>query len=1083
MLCLYGTAAKADYFYKLCTSYSYDESTGTTTETWTDWINAQFNVDATDKTNTLYQLLNTSNDTYDLTDVKGNTVTIKIDDIQGIGFQAGSQNNILQSSDRDALIKEGSVTHFIRPQIKVLDLSELGMTSFGGSYYLCWLTNMEEIRLPATNFEVTGEYTFGSCHNLKRVVTTEGSTKVTSVGKGAFENCNSLPKKELDKLLKYCTSIGEAAFINARSVSAIEVPVATTIGATAFKGATNALSISINPNADASSVSIDQSAFRDCTHALSLTIGKSGSDTSVKIGQYAFRGCTQLRDITCDSKITSLGAGAFIDNRMITSSSVNAMLSNYANNGGTTIPASLFYGCNGTKTIDVTASQFQTSITTDATAFGDGEGVANLIDGDYSTKMCATASTAPTITYQSKVKAVPTSYVIVSANDADDRDPKSWTLSGSTDGTNWTTLDTQTNQIFAKRHQLNSYSFSNTTPYNYFKLTITANNGSTGTQLAEFRIYGTAYGEENLMKNGGGVQTNSAKPFKASEGLERVIDGNSDSKFGCSDFKTKQSTTTRGIYIQYQSTVAANPTSYTLTSANDVQNRDPKAWTLYGSNDGSTWTTLDTQSAQTFSARKTTNTYTLSTSNTYTYYRLLITETYGDDDGKMQLADWAVYAAGDAVHCNFDEVDIPAAFGVIGGGAFGHTEGGHKYETLHSITVRKAAAPTFESNSSVDCGDRLAFQNVVPNHVTVVFADDAAGYSTSDRTGTGFKSYMASHPAAFDNEWNRLLTKDIYSTNTYYDAYPQQHAIVRLNRPLKAGWNTLCLPFAMNYAYGGAFGDNYAYSASNPDGEPVNIRIAQQALNASGGSDFMMAVYRGYNVDASIFRFLKYANYDTDPTTAFETFLVYMNATDVANSSNVYTFTNVDLNWKWTPDNGTPNTYSDYKNQYTVYPASTMAAQVYSQNGQLNTDVEPFKNGSNYDTYVLKGTFVQLTGVVGKEYTEMVYEGDKFVQQDNDGTAWCYDYEADTKYGMRGFSGWFHLQKGSSAKAGVFATEFVVLASDDEEATPIARLDADLNELPAQGAVYDLTGRRVADDTSALRSGMYIVNGKKVIIK
>ena len=35
----------------------------------------------------------------------------------------------------------------------------------------------------------------------------------------------------------------------------------------------------------------------------------------------------------------------------------------------------------------------------------------------------------------------------------------------------------------------------------------------------------------------------------------------------------------------------------------------------------------------------------------------------------------------------------------------------------------------------------------------------------------------------------------------------------------------------------------------------------------------------------------------------------------------------------------------------------------------------------------------------------------------------------------------------------------------------------------AQGAVYDLTGRRVADDTSALRSGMYIVNGKKVIIK
>ena len=40
---------------------------------------------------------------------------------------------------------------------------------------------------------------------------------------------------------------------------------------------------------------------------------------------------------------------------------------------------------------------------------------------------------------------------------------------------------------------------------------------------------------------------------------------------------------------------------YALTSANDAAGRDPRDWTLKGSNDGTTWTTLDTRSGQDFS--------------------------------------------------------------------------------------------------------------------------------------------------------------------------------------------------------------------------------------------------------------------------------------------------------------------------------------------------------------------------------------------------------------------------------------------------------------------------------------------------
>lgn len=80
-------------------------------------------------------------------------------------------------------------------------------------------------------------------------------------------------------------------------------------------------------------------------------------------------------------------------------------------------------------------------------------------------------------------------YSIISAEDVPGRDPKSWQFQGSNDGSTWTTLDTESNQTFTYRHQKNTYPTSNTTPYRYYRLNITANNGdSTGLQLAELQL-------------------------------------------------------------------------------------------------------------------------------------------------------------------------------------------------------------------------------------------------------------------------------------------------------------------------------------------------------------------------------------------------------------------------------------------------------------------------------------------------------------------------------------------------------------------------------------------------------------------
>ena len=58
------------------------------------------------------------------------------------------------------------------------------------------------------------------------------------------------------------------------------------------------------------------------------------------------------------------------------------------------------------------------------------------------------------------------------------RDPKDFQLEGSNDGTNWTLLDSQSNQTSWGDHEARFFEFTNRTPYSYYKFTITANNGA-----------------------------------------------------------------------------------------------------------------------------------------------------------------------------------------------------------------------------------------------------------------------------------------------------------------------------------------------------------------------------------------------------------------------------------------------------------------------------------------------------------------------------------------------------------------------------------------------------------------------------
>jgi hypothetical protein len=119
------------------------------------------------------------------------------------------------------------------------------------------------------------------------------------------------------------------------------------------------------------------------------------------------------------------------------------------------------------------------------------EDVPSLIDNNKSTKYFRSGRNVLWVQYQSSVSAIVVKYTITSANDVPGRDPRDWNLQGSNNGIDWTTLDTRTAESFTSRLLTKTYTFSNTTPYLYYRLNITNNSAglaSTGTQFAEWEL-------------------------------------------------------------------------------------------------------------------------------------------------------------------------------------------------------------------------------------------------------------------------------------------------------------------------------------------------------------------------------------------------------------------------------------------------------------------------------------------------------------------------------------------------------------------------------------------------------------------
>ncbi|MBD5785942.1 GH92 family glycosyl hydrolase [Cellulosimicrobium terreum] len=116
------------------------------------------------------------------------------------------------------------------------------------------------------------------------------------------------------------------------------------------------------------------------------------------------------------------------------------------------------------------------------------EGAANLADGSAGTKWLAFATTG-WVRYQFAEPVAITAYAMTSGGDAAGRDPKTWTVEGSNDGSTWAPVDQRTDEDFAGRGQQNVYELDGESEaYTYYRLNITANSGDSIVQLADWDL-------------------------------------------------------------------------------------------------------------------------------------------------------------------------------------------------------------------------------------------------------------------------------------------------------------------------------------------------------------------------------------------------------------------------------------------------------------------------------------------------------------------------------------------------------------------------------------------------------------------
>ena len=209
------------------------------------------------------------------------------------------------------------------------------------------------------------------------------------------------------------------------------------------------------------------------------------------------------------------------------------------------------------------------------------EGFADACDGNVNTKF-GTGDKPNWVIIQASAPVYLNGYTIFTANDNaayTGRNPKDWTLEGSNDKYHWTLLTEVKDDQVLEDVNFTPFDFDVKTieAFTYFRFTVKATQDPGAyMQYSELRLKGV---EENPLTF---TAVDGSAGF-GNEGFENVVDGKTTTKF-C--------TNTIPSWVIVEASVPLYLTGYTIYTANDTKGdpgRNPKDWTIEGSNDLENW--------------------------------------------------------------------------------------------------------------------------------------------------------------------------------------------------------------------------------------------------------------------------------------------------------------------------------------------------------------------------------------------------------------------------------------------------------------------------------------------------------------
>lgn len=257
----------------------------------------------------------------------------------------------------------------------------------------------------------------------------------------------------------------------------------------------------------------------------------------------------------------------------------------------------------------------------------DAEGSAKAFDGNLNTKWCKGAKNEVDKCYL-MLEASEATYIqgfkMTTANDNTDdhgRVPGEYTIFGSNDKAQWDVIYHQKKDNLIEDKNFTEYTVycNSKQKYKYFKLWIKRNATRSYDvkkhlfQLSEFALLPAAFGMT--------LESGSAK----------AMDGDTGEKW---EGKTPQT-------VVVKATSACQLIGYQFTTGNDnrsYRGRNPKDWTVEGSNDQQMWTTLDSKTDDNVMQDKNYYPYFFPVTppeTAYQYYRFTITQSVGEEYFQM----------------------------------------------------------------------------------------------------------------------------------------------------------------------------------------------------------------------------------------------------------------------------------------------------------------------------------------------------------------------------------------------------------------------------------------------------------------